>query len=91
MSTTEVVFLSLLFPAIVCLLGGVGLTRLYWRPDLPPYGRQTRALDVALHPEKYVKGAPLRAIRSLNFTGAVLVTGAAGITVYEILRAMHLL
>jgi hypothetical protein len=91
MSTTEVAFLSLLLSAIVCLLGGVGLTRLHWRPDLHPYGRQTRALDVALHPEKYVTGAPLRAIRCLNHCGAIFAAGAVGITVYEILEAMRLI
>jgi hypothetical protein len=91
MPTTEFVFLSLLFLGIASLLAGIGLTRLYWRTGLPPYGRQTSALDVALRPERYVTGAPLRTIRALNLTGAVLLTGAALITVYEILQAMHLL
>jgi hypothetical protein len=85
MITTEDAFLILLFPGILALLAGVGLTRFYWRPDIPPYGRRTRFLDVTLHPEKYAKDAPLNVIRSLNLVGAILLAGAACVSAYEIL------
>jgi hypothetical protein len=88
MSATEDAFLILFFPGILSLLAGVGLTRLHWRSDIPPYGRRTRFLDVTLHPERYTKDAPLRAIRSLNLTGALLLTGAAGVSIYEIVRTI---
>ena len=88
MSPTEDAFLILLFPGIFVLLTGVGLTRLHWRPDIPPYGRHTRCFDVTLHPERYVKDAPLRAIRSLNLMGALLLAGAIGVSAYEILRTI---
>lgn len=88
MITAEDAFLILLFPGLIALLAGVGLTRIHWRPDIPPYGRRTRFLDVTVHPEKYIRDAPLRAIRSLNLTGAVLLAGAAGVSVYEILRTI---
>lgn len=88
MGTAEAAFLGLLFSGIAALLAGVILTRLHWRPDLPPYGRGTSALHVTLHPQAYVKNAPLRAIRSFNLAGAVLLAGAIGIVVYEILRTL---
>ena len=88
MTTTEASFLGLLFSGIPALLGGMMLTRLHWRPDIPPYSRQTRFLDVTLHPERYVKDAPLRAIRSLTVIGALLLVCAAGVVSYEVLRAI---
>src|SRR5262245_12431084 len=77
MDTTEAAFLTLLGSGLLALLAGLILTRLHWRPDLPPYGRRTRLLDVALHPEAYAKDAPLRAIKYLNVGGAVLLASAA--------------
>jgi hypothetical protein len=86
MSTTETGFLGLLFSGILTLLAGLLLTRFHWHPDIPPYGRQTRFLDVALHPDRYVKDAPLLAIRSLTVVGALLLACAAGLIVYEVLQ-----
>ena len=86
MSTTEAAFLSLLFAGILALLAGLMLTRIHWRPDIPPYGRQTQFLDVALHPERYVRDAPLRAIRSLTLAGALLLGAAIGLVAYETIR-----
>jgi len=86
MSTTETSFIGLLFSGTVALLAGMLLTRLHWRPDIPPYGRQTRFLDVTLHPDRYVTDAPLRVIRSLTLIGSVLLACAAGVVAYEILR-----
>ena len=84
--TTQAVFFGLLFPGILALLAGVMLTRLHWRPDIPAYGRETSFLDVTTHPEKYVKDAPLRAIRILNTMGALLQAGALVVVLYEISR-----
>lgn len=86
---TEAAFLALLFPGVLALLGGMLLTRLHWRPDIPPYGRQTRFLDVTIHPERYVKNAPLGAIRTLTVIGALLVASAAGIAICEIVHAIQ--
>ncbi len=86
MSTTETGFLGLLFSGILALLAGLLLMRLHWRPDIPSYGRQTRFLDVVLHPDRYVKDAPLRAIRSLTVIGALLLAGAAGLVAVEVVR-----
>jgi hypothetical protein len=66
MSATEAGFLGLLFSGILALPAGMILTRLHWRPDIPPYGRHTRFLDVTLHPDRYVNDAPLHAIQSLT-------------------------
>ena len=86
MTRTEAAFLSLLGSGILSLLGGLLLTRLHWRPELPPYGRRTRLLDVARHPEAYAKDAPFRTIQCLNVGGALLLTGAAIVVAYEVLR-----
>ena len=86
MSTTETSFIGLLFAGTLALLAGMLLTRLHWRPDIPPYDRQTRVLDVTLHPDRYVKDAPLHAIRSLTVGGALLLAGAAGLVAFEVFR-----
>ena len=86
MSTTESSFLGLLLSGTLALIAGMFLTRLHWRPDIPPYGRETRFLDVTLHPDRYVKDAPLRAIRSLTLVGALLLVCAAGLVAYEVVR-----
>ncbi len=88
MITTEAAFLGFLFAGLVSLLAVLGLTRFHWRTDIPPYGLYTRSLHVALHPEEYVKDAPLRAIRCLNLIGAVLLACAIGITAFEVIRAI---
>ena len=86
MSATETAFLALLFPGIAALVAGVGLTRFYWRSDIPPYGRRTRSLHVMLHPEEYARDASLRAIRVLNFAGALLLAAAATVLVYDLVQ-----
>ena len=86
---TQAAFLILLFSGIIALLGGVMMTRIHWRTDIPPYGRRTRVLDVTRHPEKYVADAPLRAIRALNVTGLLLLAAAISVVVYEILRTIR--
>ena len=88
MSATEAAFLGFLFSGITALLAGVMLTRVHWRPDIPPYGLGTRFLDVTRHPERYVKDAPLGAIRGLVFVGGVLLAGAASVVAWEILQTM---
>ena len=88
MNTSNVVFLSLLFVGIAALVAGNGLTRVHWRPDILQYSRRTRSLHVMLHPEEYVKDAPLRAIRSLNLAGGFLIVGAAVVVTYDVLRAV---
>ena len=70
----EAAFLILL--GAVALIGGILWARVNWRPDVAPYGRQTRALDVTLHPERYARTDALRVIRTLNFAGVLLVASA---------------
>ena len=87
MSTTETSFLGLLFSGTLALLAGMFLTRLHWRPAIfrPMAGRRAFS-DVTLHPDRYVKDAPLRFIRSLTVVGALLLACAAGLVAYEVLR-----
>jgi hypothetical protein len=88
MSAPEALFLALVFAGVLALLAGMLLTRLHWRRDIPPYGRQTRFLDVTLHPERYAKDAPFGVIRGLSAVGAILLAWAAVTVAREILRTM---
>jgi hypothetical protein len=83
---TEGTFLVLLFSGVCALIVGMLWTRLNWRPDILPYGRRTRSLDVMLHPERYATQDALRSIRVLTVTGAMCVTGAVVVLAYELLR-----
>ena len=67
------VFLSL---GIVCLVGGLFITRQTWRPEIAPFGRRSRMFQIALHPERFATPERLRRIRSLNLAGAVFILGA---------------
>lgn len=88
MNATEAGFLVLVFTGVLALLAGMILTRVHWRPDIPPYGRQTRFLDVTLHPERYAVDAPFGVIRSLSAAGAGLLACAAAAVAWELLRTM---
>ena len=46
------------------------------------------SFQVMLHPERYVKDAPLRTIRSLNVAGGLLLAGAVGIVANDVLRSV---
>ena len=88
MRNAEAAFLALLFSGILALLAGLMLARVYWRPDIPPYGRGTRFVEVVLRPERYTTNAPLSTIRWLNVTGACLLAGGIGVLACELLRAI---
>lgn len=82
----QAAFVCLLLLGIVALVAGLVLTRLHWRSDLEPFGRGTRYLPLLLHPDRYVRAAPLRSIRALNLAGVLLIVGAIGVLVAELLR-----
>ena len=82
----ETAYLILIGGAILARLVGLMLTRMHWRDDIAPYSRGTKFLDVTLHPERYVKGAPLRTLWILNVAGALLLAGAVVVLVYEFFR-----
>ena len=88
MNTAQAVFLAFLIPGILVLVLSLMLTRMHWRADITPYGRGTRLLHVTLHPEEYTEDAPLRAIRSLSFVGALLLASAAALLVRELVRVL---
>ena len=85
-SGAETAYLILIGSAILTRLAGLMLTRMHWREDIAPYSRTTKFLDVSLHPERYVKGAPLRTIWILNVAGALLLSGAVTVLAYEFFR-----
>ena len=84
----EAAFLVLLFAGIAAMVTGIILTRVYWRPDIAPYGRGTRVMDVTRHPERYVKNAPIALIRGLNAAGALLLAAAMLTAAFEIVQTM---
>ena len=85
-SGAETAYLILIGAAILMRLAGLMLTRMHWREDIAPYSRATKFLDVTLHPERYVKGAPLRTIWILNVAGALLLAGAVTVLAYELFQ-----
>lgn len=88
MNLEQGVFLGFLLSGILALVISLMLTRMHWRPDIPPYGRATRLLDITLHPEEYTEEAPLRAIRVLSFLGALLLTSAVALLARELIGAL---
>lgn len=82
----QATFLILLFSGVFALIGGMLWTRLNWRPDVPPYRRGTPFWDVTLHPERYAMPESVRAIRTMNVAGALLVVAATILVVYVVLK-----
>ncbi len=72
----EVVFLTAFLSGDILLIASFLVARHNWLPDLPPYNLQTRALDVLLHPAKYVLPKALRITRSLQVLGGLLLVVA---------------
>ena len=72
-------YLAFLSLGILCLVGGLFLTRQTWRPDIEPFGRRSRLWQIALHPERFATPARLRTIRFLNLAGAAFILIALGI------------
>jgi hypothetical protein len=69
----ETIFLTALLTGISSVILGVFLTRLNWRPDVPPYGQHTPKLNLLLHPAKYARSDVSLLIRMLNTAGIALV------------------
>jgi hypothetical protein len=88
MNFVEAAFLGFLVSGILVLVLSLMLMRTHWRPDIPPYGKATRLLDITLHPEDYTEDAPLRAIRVLSFVGALLLASAVALLVRELVRTL---
>jgi hypothetical protein len=82
----EIAFLVQLALAIAALVGGSSRTRMNWRPDIEPYGRATRAVDVLLHPERYAVEQSLRGVRILNLCGLVLLVGTMCVLAWRAVR-----
>jgi hypothetical protein len=66
-------FLAFLSLGIVCLVGGLFITRQTWRPEIEPFGRRSKMFQIALHPERFARPERLRSIRALNFAGAIFI------------------
>jgi hypothetical protein len=80
-----IAFLILLALGILALVAGVFRTRQHWRAGLPPYGRGTRSLELLLHPERFARAEVVGSIRILNAIGGLLLLGAVGMLVLELL------
>jgi hypothetical protein len=82
-------FLFFLVLGIACLVGALFVTRLTWRPDIEPFGRQSRLFQIALHPERFATSDRLIAIRALNLVGAVFVLLAVGVVAFDVVASME--
>ena len=80
--------LGLLIPGILCLVGGLFITRVTWRTDVEPFGRQSPILRIALHPEEFARADRLREIRGLNLLGGLLLLGALASGLHDVVGAM---
>jgi hypothetical protein len=69
----EAIFLTAFLLGDILLIASFLNTRQNWRPDLPPYNLQTSALDVLLHPSKYVSPKALQLTRTLQVLGGLLL------------------
>ena len=78
----------LLLGGILFLVGGLLLTRLTWRTDIAPFGRRSRAFQIALHPENFAKPIRLREIRILNACGGLLLCCALAVVGYDIVLSV---
>jgi hypothetical protein len=77
-------FLIFLGLGIVCLVGGLFLTRQTWRPDIEPFSRRSRPFQIAIRPERYATPDRLPVIRLLNLIGAALIVCAVSVVAYDI-------
>jgi hypothetical protein len=58
------------------------------RDGIEPFGRRSRTLDIALHPERYAKPDRLREIRGFFGLGALLVFAALTVVLYDVYLTM---
>ena len=79
---------TLLLGGNLLLVAGLFLTRLTWRPSIEPFGRGSPILQIMLHPERFATQDRLREIRLLNLLGGVLISGAVGVLVHELVSVM---
>jgi hypothetical protein len=82
-------FLLLLIGGVLSLVAGLFLTRANWRADIEPFGRRSRAFQIALHPENYATARRLGAIRFLNATGAALLCASLAVVGYDLYLAIR--
>jgi hypothetical protein len=81
-------FLLFLSLGIVCLVGGLFMTRQTWRPEIEPFGRRSRLFQIALHPEHFATPERLRPIRSLNFAGAAFILCALVVVGLDVISSI---
>jgi hypothetical protein len=85
-AVSQRLFLSTLAMGILSLVGGLFLTRLNWRQDVPPFSRQSRFADIAIHPEKYASPKAVTGIRRLNTVGALFLLLALSVLVWQLVH-----
>lgn len=81
-------FLLFLGLGIVCLVGGLFMTRQTWRPEIEPFGRRSRLFQIALHPERFATPERLHRIRSLNFAGAAFILCALVVVGLDVISSI---
>ncbi len=79
----QAAFLSLTLLGVFALVAGIARTRLYWRADIPRYGRHTRSWHVLMHPEQYAQPHAVRVVRVLFMIGLAGIAGGVAILVQK--------
>ncbi len=86
MHWNEFVFLMALGLGVAFSVAGRFVTRLNLRKGVPPFGRYTPVLDVAVHPEKYMIARIVPLVRILNIVGALALLVALLALASELFR-----
>ncbi len=73
---------------IVCLVAAQWYIRESWRPDIAPYGLQSRTMQVFLHPERFVTAERLGRIKPLHICGLALIFCGLLTVLYDVVTAI---
>jgi hypothetical protein len=79
-------FVCVWVAGIVSLVAGLFVARQNWRPDVQPFGRQSRVFDIAIHPDRYATRQSLGTIRLFNLAGATLLASGIVMLLLELFR-----
>ncbi len=81
-------FLLFHVAGIACLVAAQWYIRQSWRPDIAPYGLQTRTMQALLHPERFVTADRLGLIKSLHICGFALIFCGLLTVLYDVAAAI---
>ena len=85
----QTVFLVFLSAGIISLVGAIGAARWNWRKGIPPFGLDTKVIQVLLHPERYTQPQAIPFVRVLGLAGSVFLAVALAAVGYQLATAIR--